>query len=158
MKRLRKLREQRDMSVKELASILQSSTSTVYGWETTDTFPQVSELKKISELLHATIDYLVENSDENLYCDDTVVSRIFVAAQVMINQVAIQTVSQVISLTTPLVMMTDADIMDHLKKKIRSNLELKDCYDIEITSLVELSPVTMSSFAFPQAQIQMPMN
>lgn len=158
MKRLKKLREQRGMTVKELASFVGSSTSTIYGWENTDTFPQVSELKKISELLHVTVDYLVENTDTNLYCDETIVSRIFVAAQIKINQAIIQTTSQVISLTTPLIMMDDSEIMDLLKKKIRASLTLKDCYDIEITSLVELSPVTMSSYAFPQMQIQMSLN
>ena len=143
------------MSVKELSSILNTSTSTIYTWESTDTFPQVSELNKLSKLLRVTVDYLVENADSNLYCDETVVSRVFVAAQVKINQIVVQSTSQVVSLTMPLVAMADDLILDILKGKIKERLQLdeSELYEIDITSLIELTPVTMSPYAFSQMQL-----
>lgn len=155
MKRLKKIRELRNMSVKELSSILNTSTSTIYTWESTDTFPQVSELNKLSKLLRVTVDYLVENADSNLYCDETVVSRVFVAAQVKINQIVVQSTSQVVSLTMPLVAMDDDLILDILKGKIKERLQLdeSELYEIDITSLIELTPVTMSPYAFSQMQL-----
>lgn len=155
MKRLKKIRELRNMSVKELSSILNTSTSTIYTWESTDTFPQVSELNKLSKLLRVTVDYLVENADSNLYCDETVVSRVFVAAQVKINQIVVQSTSQVVSLTMPLVAMDDDLILDILKGKIKERLQIdeSELYEIDITSLIELTPVTMSPYAFSQMQL-----
>lgn len=154
MKRLKQLRENRGITVKELAAELEISTSTIYNWENTDTFPQVSELNELSKLLHVTVDYLIENTDDNLYCDKTVISRVFVAAQIKLNHVVLQTTSQVLSLNVPLIKMEDAEIMNLLKRKIKERLDIQnEGTEIEIVSLVELSPITMSSYAFPQLPI-----
>ena len=60
--RIRELREQRDLSMQELANFLEVSKSSVNMWENAGVVPREPILKKISQAFDVTIDYLLGNT------------------------------------------------------------------------------------------------
>lgn len=60
--RIRELREQRDLSMQELANFLEVSKSSVNMWENAGVVPREPILKKISQAFGVTIDYLLGNT------------------------------------------------------------------------------------------------
>ena len=61
-KRIRELRETRDLSMQELANYLEVSKSSVNMWENAGVVPREPILKKISQAFDVTIDYLLGNT------------------------------------------------------------------------------------------------
>ena len=60
--RIKELREQRDLSMQELANYLEVSKSSVNMWENAGVIPREPVLKKISQAFNVTIDYLLGNT------------------------------------------------------------------------------------------------
>ncbi len=70
--RLKQLRVKRNLSQKQLADHLGISQQTVAKWEQGSTFPKPATLKKLTEYLDVTSDYLLEIpkklTDEEIIC------------------------------------------------------------------------------------------
>lgn len=62
-KRLRELRTDAGLSMKQLANILKTSDSTVSNWENDINEPKISYLKKIAEYFDVSADYLLGLED-----------------------------------------------------------------------------------------------
>ena len=60
--RIKELREQRDLSMQDLANYLEVSKSSVNMWENAGVIPREPILKKISQAFNVTIDYLLGNT------------------------------------------------------------------------------------------------
>ncbi|WP_422445628.1 helix-turn-helix domain-containing protein [Thermoanaerobacterium sp. DL9XJH110] len=60
--KLKKLRNERKMTQKELAERIGVSRATIAGYETKGKEPPYSTLIKLAEVLNCSIDYLLENS------------------------------------------------------------------------------------------------
>lgn len=58
-KKIRKLRMSRNMSQKDLADLLNVDRTTVAGWETKDSMPDVFLLIRIADIFDTTLDELV---------------------------------------------------------------------------------------------------
>lgn len=58
MENLRFLREQANMSVKDVAEEMQVSPQAVGKWERNESFPRAEQLPKLADLFHCTIDAL----------------------------------------------------------------------------------------------------
>ncbi|MDY6367573.1 MAG: helix-turn-helix transcriptional regulator [Clostridia bacterium] len=63
--RLKEIREELNISQKELAEKLKVSPTNVYNYENGRTEPSIDMLIKIADLLNVSIDYLVGRSNEN---------------------------------------------------------------------------------------------
>lgn len=61
--RLKELRNEKKLSQKELAGLLNVSGNTVHSWERDKQEPSMSTLLKISEIFEVTLDYLYGKSD-----------------------------------------------------------------------------------------------
>ena len=60
--RVRELREQRDLSMQDLANYLEVSKSSINMWENAGVIPREPVLKKISQAFNVSIDYLLGNT------------------------------------------------------------------------------------------------
>ncbi len=63
--KLRSLRENKGLLQKELADILQIATSTIGMYEQNRREPDNETLKKISQFFNVSIDYLLDNNNDN---------------------------------------------------------------------------------------------
>lgn len=61
--RLKELRNEKKLSQKELAELLNVSGNTVHAWERDKQEPSMGTLLKISEIFEVTLDYLYGKSD-----------------------------------------------------------------------------------------------
>lgn len=64
MLKLRLIREENNISQKELAKKLEVSASNIYNYETGRTEPSIDFLIRLARALDVTVDYLVGNSDD----------------------------------------------------------------------------------------------
>lgn len=64
LKRLKDLREDRDVSVKEILSFLNVSRTTYYNYEKGTSHPGLDTLLKLADFYHVSVDYLLEREDE----------------------------------------------------------------------------------------------
>lgn len=60
-KKLVQLRKKEGLSQENLANILEVSRQTISKWELGDTFPDISQAKKISKLFNTSLDELLDN-------------------------------------------------------------------------------------------------
>lgn len=62
--RIRSLREERDLGLRELASILGIGSSTLSQYENCQRTPGIDVCKKFAEYFHVTCDYLLGLTDD----------------------------------------------------------------------------------------------
>ena len=62
--RLKQLREEAGVSMKQLADKIEVSDAAVCKWENGNAEPKVSYIIKLSEFFECTVDYLVGNTDD----------------------------------------------------------------------------------------------
>lgn len=62
--RLKQLREERHLSIEELASALDASKGQIVSWEELETDPPVRKLIQMSKYFNCTTDYLLGLSDK----------------------------------------------------------------------------------------------
>lgn len=60
MKGLKYARVKKDLNQKDLADIIGATNSQISNWESGKVTPSIDVLKKLSEVLDVTIDYLVK--------------------------------------------------------------------------------------------------
>lgn len=63
-KRLRQLRQEQDMTQKELAFLLHVQRTTVAGYETKNRHPQLDIIVNIANIFGVTTDYLLGRTDK----------------------------------------------------------------------------------------------
>lgn len=69
MENLKKLRLQNKLTQKELAKLLNIDSTTYLGYEKNKFEPSISVLKKLSKIFNCSVDYLIENENDNaIYC------------------------------------------------------------------------------------------
>ncbi len=75
-KKLRDCRENKKLSQKELASILNTSYSVIGKYERDEMTPSIEVAKKISKILDTTVGYLLGETEEvNLFKDPAMLNR-----------------------------------------------------------------------------------
>ena len=76
-KKLRECREAKNLSQKDLASILNTSYSVIGKYERDEMTPSIEVAKKISKILETTVGYLLGETEEtNLFKDPTMLNRL----------------------------------------------------------------------------------
>lgn len=63
-KRLRQLREERDLYMTDLAPIIGVGKSTISGYENDKKRPKMATLKKLADFYGVTVDYLLDREEE----------------------------------------------------------------------------------------------
>lgn len=63
-KRLKQLRQEKDMTQKELAFLLHLQRTTVAGYETKNRHPQLETIVSIANVFGVTTDYLLGRTDK----------------------------------------------------------------------------------------------
>lgn len=64
--RIREIREERELSQKELAAKMQVSPTNIYNYETGRTEPSIEVLLKLSQILNVSVDYLIGREDSDV--------------------------------------------------------------------------------------------
>ena len=71
MENLKKLRIKNNLTQKDLAQLLNIDSTTYLGYEKNKFEPNIETLKKLSKIFNCSIDYLVNNeNDDFIYCFD----------------------------------------------------------------------------------------
>ena len=68
--KIKQLREEKSITQANLAKLLDVSPSTVGMWEQNRRTPDIEILKRLSDILHVSIDYLLEKTDVKNYLED----------------------------------------------------------------------------------------
>lgn len=63
-KRIKQLRQEKDMTQKELALLLHVQRTTITGYETKDRHPQLDIIIHIADIFGVTTDYLLGRTDK----------------------------------------------------------------------------------------------
>jgi transcriptional regulator with XRE-family HTH domain len=75
-KKLRECREAKNLSQKDLASILNTSYSVIGKYERDEMIPSIEVAKNISKILNTTVGYLLgETEQDNLFKDPAMLNR-----------------------------------------------------------------------------------
>ena len=75
-KKLRECREVKNLSQKELASILNTSYSVIGKYERDEMTPSIDVAKRIAKILDTTVGYLLgETEQENIFKDPAMLNR-----------------------------------------------------------------------------------
>ncbi len=64
MLKLKTIRQEQKITQKEIANNLNKSITTICDWERGRTEPSIEDLTKLSKIFNVSIDYLVNNSNE----------------------------------------------------------------------------------------------
>lgn len=75
--RLKKLREQNQLTQVQFAKIFGISAGTIGMWETNKRSPDTEMLKKISEYFNVSLDYLLDNQAQNKKRDNDLKFALF---------------------------------------------------------------------------------
>lgn len=73
--RIKLLREEKDLTQKELAAYLQVDRATISGYETKGKQPDVEKLTKIAKIFEVSLDYLINGVEINDQFDITVTTE-----------------------------------------------------------------------------------
>ena len=68
--KIKQLREEKNITQANLAKLLDVSPSTVGMWEQNRRTPDIEILKKLSDILHVSVDYLLGKTDMKNYLED----------------------------------------------------------------------------------------
>lgn len=63
MKRIKELRQSKNISQKKLAEIINSSRSAINSYENDDHYPDINTLKALADYFEVSVDYLLERTD-----------------------------------------------------------------------------------------------
>lgn len=63
--KLQKLRKENNYTQEELAEILDVSRQSISKWESDGAFPETDKLITLSKIYHCTVDYLLNNDNDN---------------------------------------------------------------------------------------------
>lgn len=72
---LRKIRNEKNISARELSSKIGYSTNIVYDWEKNRCEPPSEIISKISDILNVSVEFLIGKTDEFGYINNTINER-----------------------------------------------------------------------------------